>query len=374
MNKLQRYLLTFAVLVVAVSAIAWKYKAYLLNPWTRDGQVMANVVQVSPRVSGPIVELPIVDNQGVKAGDLLFRIDPRTYEAAVAEARANLALTEDTLAALTQEIGALEASVEQYEVAIPKAESEVRAAVSTVTEAARNLERLRILLRDGNTPQSRFDAQQRTYDVAVSSKEQADIALLAARSALAQAKATLAQALANRGKPRPNNARLNAAEASLRTAELNLEFTEVRAPVDGYVTNVDLRLGYQAVANKPALALIDTSSYWIDAYFRETLVSGIQPGDQAVVTLMGYPSEPIEGVVESINKGIAQSDGSTGNDLLPNVSPTFEWIRLAQRIPVRIRLKQLPKAVELTVGATASVLVRTGGKKGDLVAVPVPLQ
>ena len=97
---------------------------------------------------------------------------------------------------------------------------------------------------------------------------------------------------------------------------------------------LELRLGSQAVANQPALALIDTNSYWVDGFFRETTIAEIRSGDKAVVTLMTYPDQPLEGTVDSLGWGISQQDGSTGFELLPQVSPTFEWIRLAQRVPV----------------------------------------
>ena len=157
----------------------------------------------------------------------------------------------------------------------------------------------------------------------------------------------------------------------MEQAELNLEFTEVKAPVDGYVTNLDLRLGSQAVANQPAVALVDVNSFWVHGFFRETLVGRVQRGDEAVVTLMSYPDSPLRGRVDSIGWGIAQDDGSTGQDLLPNISPTFEWIRLAQRVPVRIHLEAVPDDVELRVGTTGSVLVRTG-TADDEKAAPAP--
>ncbi len=106
--------------------------------------------------------------------------------------------------------------------------------------------------------------------------------------------------------------------------------------------------------------MVDTGSYWIDAYFKETEVSAIKAGDQAIVTLMSYDDQPIEAHVDSLGWGIAQSDGSTGFELLPTVNPTFEWIRLAQRVPVRVELDEIPDGVELRVGTTASVLVKTG--------------
>ncbi len=374
MNYYLRLAITLGAVGIAVVLVGWRYGAYVANPWTRDGQVMADIVQVASRVSGPVIEIAVVDNQMVSQGDLLFRIDPRTYEAALAEAQANYNKAEDDIEALTKQIEASEASVEQYRALIPSAEAGVRSAEATLEEAARNLERQRILLEDGNVAQARFDQQFRDYSVDLAAKEQAEISFLNAQSALTQSEATLAQARANRGRPPPNNAILNAAEASLETARLNLEFTEIRATVDGLVTNLDLRIGEQAVAYSPIFALIDIESYWVDAYFRETFLKDIEPGDQAVVTLMSYPGKPLEGVVDSVNWGIAQSDGSTGAGLLPNVSATFEWIRLAQRVPVKVKLDEVPDGVKLVVGTTASDLVRSSGERGDLVAAPAILQ
>ena len=130
--------------------------------------------------------------------------------------------------------------------------------------------------------------------------------------------------------------------------------------MDGYVTNVNLRLGSQVVANQPALALVDVNSYWIDGFFKETSLASIEPGNKAVVTLMGYRDTPLDAYVESVGWGISLTDGTTGFELLPNVSPTFEWIRLAQRVPVRVHLVDVPEHIKLRVGTTCSVLVKTG--------------
>ena len=278
MHGLNKHLLSGAVVLIALGALAVKYWDYLNNPWTRNGQVRANVIQVATRVSGPIVELPIKDNQAVKAGELLFRIDPRTFKEALAKATAE----------------------------------EVR------TKA--DYERATELVKTGGISKRDYDKAVAAYDVA---------------------------------------------RAEMEAARLDLEFTQVKASVDGYVTNLQLRLGSQAVANQPALALVDVNSYWVDAYFRETFVGSFRPGDAAVVTLMSYPDIPIAARVDSMGWGIAQQDGSTGADLLPTVNPTFEWIRLAQRVPVRIHLDSIPEGVDLRVGTTASVLVRAGTAADD---------
>jgi len=191
---------------------------------------------------------------------------------------------------------------------------------------------------------------------------------------LSEANAKLAKAKADLGAPGDQNAKVRLNKAKVRSAELDLEFTQQKAPVDGYVTNLNLRLGSQAVANQPILALVDVNSFWVTGFFRENYTENIRAGDRAIVTLMSYPDKPLEGRVDSLGWGIAQKDGSTGFDLLPNISPTFEWIRLAQRVPVRIHLDQVPEEVKLRVGTTASVLVMTGttGKKSEKRAVAAP--
>ena len=122
----------------------------------------------------------------------------------------------------------------------------------------------------------------------------------------------------------------------------------------------------------PALALVDINSFWVDGFFKETLTGNIQRGDRAIVTLMSYPDIPIEGHVDRLGWGIVQQDGSTGSDLLPTVNPTFEWIRLAQRVPVRVHLDKVPDGVKLRVGTTASVLVMTGNAADDTSPATAP--
>ena len=123
----------------------------------------------------------------------------------------------------------------------------------------------------------------------------------------------------------------------------------------------------------PSLALVDTGSYWVHGFFKESLVGQIRSGNRAVVTLMTYPDTPLAGVVDSVGWGIAQEDGSTGFDLLPTVSPTFQWIRLAQRVPVRVHLDDVPDGIELRVGTTASVLVMSGTDADTAAVQPVPV-
>jgi multidrug resistance efflux pump len=303
----QKYLLTGAVVLIAVALVLFKYWDYVTNPWTRNGQVAAQVVQIAPRVTGPIVKLPIKDNQLLNRGDLLFEIDPRTFEAAVKQSRAELR---------SAKVRALNAK-----------------------EEAQRAKRIR-MRNPGAMSEEELETKKNTQ--------------------------------------RDAEASVLKFEAALEQAKLNLEFTLVKAPVDGYVTNLNLRLGTQAVADQPALALVDINSFWVQGFFRENSIANIRKGDRAIVTLMTYPDMPLEGRVDSLGWGIAQRDGSTGYNLLPNISPTFEWIRLAQRVPVRIHLVNVPAEIDLRVGVTCSVLVMTGTSGSETekppVAVPRALQ
>jgi len=378
MEKYQKYLLTGAVVLIAFVAILFKYWDYVTNPWTRDGQVRAQVIQITPRVSGPIVKLPIKDNQLVKAGDLLFEIDPRTFEADLDQARAQLDETGNNYQALVQQVEAAKATVDVSRAAISQAKSSIKEMESTIEKNEAEYDRQKELLPRKATSQKAVDRAKASYEISIEQRKTAVAALAQARASLLESEAQLAEAKANLGAAGEANALIRAARAAVRQAELNLEFTQVRAPVDGYVTNLNLRLGSQAVANQPALALVDVKSFWVDGFFKETSIGNIRQGDKAVVTLMTYPDTPLKGYVDSLGWGIAQQDGSTGFELLPNISPTFEWIRLAQRVPVRIHLTNVPDEVELRVGTTCSVLVRTGTsgseKEKRAVAVPRALQ
>jgi multidrug resistance efflux pump len=364
-NHSRKYLLTGAVVLIAIVAVLLKYWDYVVNPWTRDGQVRAEVIQITPRVSGPIVKLDVVDNQLVKAGDLLFEIDPRTFAASLAQASAQYDKAKDNYLAQEKQVEAAQAQVEVARASLEQANSAIKQADAEIEQNKAEFQRQKGLLPKKATSQKSVDRAKANFEVAVQQRRGAVASLAQAKASLAQSEADLAETRANLGAPGDANASIREARAEVEQAELNLGFTRVRAPVDGYVTNLNLRLGSQAVANQPALALVDVNSFWIDGYFRETLIERIGKGDKAIVTLMAYQDKPIKGYVDSLGWGIAQQDGSTGFELLPNINPTFEWIRLAQRVPVRIHLDELPDGVELRVGTTCSVLVMTGTADSD---------
>ncbi len=279
--------ITLLVVVLAVVLSLLMYWRYSTKPWTRDAQVQANVVGIAPRVEGPVISIPVVDNQTVKKGDLLFEIDPSTYLAARDEADATLKQKQASQIQAKQELDRQTTLYEQK-----------------VTD-----------IRDLQNAQDSFLAS--TADVA-------------------------------------------AAQAQLATAELNLGFTKAFAPVDGYLTNVNTSVGTYVAAGQQLLALVDGSSFWIAANFKETQLHQITEGDTATVRLMGYGDSPFEGTVQGVAWGIFQSDGSTV-DLLPDVSQTIDWVRLPNRFPVRVQVTGTPP-VPLRIGQTASVAIREAEK------------
>ncbi|MEX1118939.1 MAG: HlyD family secretion protein, partial [Terrimicrobiaceae bacterium] len=278
---------TMAVVVLALGfsvVMSWRYST---KPWTRDGQVQANVVGIAPRVEGPVINIPVKDNQSVKKGDLLFEIDPSTYIAARDKADAAL---KQSQAAQIQAKQELDRQTTLYE--------------QKVTD-----------IRDLQNAQDTFMA---------------------------------------------STANVAAAQAELAGAELNLGFTKAFAPVDGYLTNVNTSVGTYVAAGQQLLALVDGSSFWIAANFKETQLHQLTVGDTVTIRLMGYGNAPFEGVVQGVAWGIFQSDGSTV-DLLPDVSQTVDWVRLPNRFPVRIQVTGTPP-VPLRIGQTASVAIAGAAK------------
>jgi len=149
-------------------------------------------------------------------------------------------------------------------------------------------------------------------------------------------------------------AMFHSAQSQVAQAEINLRRTAVRSPVNGPVSNLQMRPGDYAQTGVTNLAVIDADSYWVDGYFEETKLPFVCVGDAARARLMGY-EQPIEGVVDSITRGIAVSDAAASNQGLPSVNPVYTWIRLAQRVPVRIRIKRLPAGIPLVAGMTATI-------------------
>jgi multidrug resistance efflux pump len=375
MKQIVKIIATSVILLVALGMIAYKYVDYFKYPWTRDGMVRAQVIQVVPRVSGQLVRVPIRNNQLVKQGDLLFEIDPSTFQSNVNLAHAQFDNMRDIVKSLAEQVDVMRAAVAQSESDRNQARFEVEGYVATTENARVEFVRTKTLLAQGVTDQRDYDNKNTTYQDDLAQLNEAKSHVNQMTAELERSKAALARSIADLGVLGEANPRLRRAAADLELAQQNLNFTKVWAPMDGYITNLQLRAGDSAVANQPIVAVIDPNSFYVEAFFRETFIGNLQDGDRAVVTLMSYPDTPLQGRVESIGWGIAQQNGSTGFQLLPSVKPTFEWIRLAQRIPVMVRLEHVPDTVKLRAGTTASVVVMTGTSNGgDVPPVPRVLQ
>ncbi|MBE7211420.1 MAG: HlyD family secretion protein [Gluconacetobacter diazotrophicus] len=274
---------TLAVLAAAVLLgwLAWNYYEY--SPWTRDGRVRVYTVQVAPEVSGTVIDLPVGDNQFVRKGDLLFRIDPGTFRNDVTAAEGRLAAARARAAYLI-------------------ADAKRRAALP---------------------------------DIAVSRESQ--------ETSAGQATGASDTALEQQGE--------------LAQAQLNLARTELRAPVNGWISNLLLQRGGYAREGGAALTLIDSDSFWVEGYFEETQLRRIHDGDAVRMVLMGEPHRPLSGHVAGIGRGIAVGDARPGVQGLPDVDPVFTWVRLAQRVPVRVAIDRVPCGVVLASGLTATVTV-----------------
>ena len=282
MSSIGRVLVTLIVVLVAI-VVGWQlWSYYMLEPWTRDGRVRADVVTVAADVSGLVSDVFVHDNEKVTKGQPLFRIDQRRFQYALEQAKAN---------------------VDSRQV--------------NLDQAKRDLTRSKSLTSVAITVQQVEQSQQ-----------SADVA----------------------------QANLDDAKASLDVAKLNLERSTVLAPVNGIVTNFDLLPGRYVNAGAPVFALIDSDSFRVEGYFEETKLRRIRVGDSATVKLIGDP-QPLAGHVESVASGIEDQSRSTSGDLLASVNPTFSWVRLAQRIPVRIKLDNVPANLALVAGRTATVSV-----------------
>lgn len=322
-----RFAVTAVVVVIAavIGHALWKH--YMYSPWTRDGRVRAEIVRIAPDVAGLVTDVRVIDNQTVKKGDLLFVVDKARYENAVAQAEANLNAAEAAARAAGANINAAQAGAQQ---------------------SRSNFEMY----------EAQSERRQKLINNVISAEDKAN-AMAAANAAKAgwqQAQASTKQASAAQ---QQTLAAVAQAQVELASAQLNLDRTEVRAPVDGFVTNLDVRVGDYASAGTARLALIDSHSYWIYGYFEETKLPGLRIGDPVDIRLMSGGVH-LRGTVESIARGITDADNPTGSDLLADVNPTFNWVRLAQRVPVRVKIDaaHLPPGVVLSAGMTATLVVR----------------
>lgn len=263
--------------VVAAALTAWHlWQYYTEAPWTRDGHVRAEVIQVAPDVSGLVTAVLVGDNARVQRGQVLFVVDQERFSLALKQAQA-------------------EAASARAALALGRRQAANAAAVAAVAAA---------------------------------------------------------------------QARIDEADAAVDVARLNLARCRVTSPVDGHASDRLPRVGDFATRGRPALSVVASGSQYVEGYFEETKLHRIRIGSPVDVHIMGEPRH-LRGHVQSIAAGIEDRDRSAGSNLLPNVNPTFNWVRLAQRVPVRIVLEDVPADVRLVSGRTATVAVREARRVDD---------
>lgn len=323
LKKMIRPLILLLVVVMALYAIVHMWNYYNSAPWTRDGRVRGDVMQVASDVSGLVTEVLVQDNQYVKKGQPLFKIDLARQSIEAAQARSDLAKANAGLAAA-------EASLAQAQANVVKGQANIQL-------ADKNANRYNSLM-DGA-----ISKQERDQVMAVRDQSHAEYQQL--QAAVTQAQANIKQ----------QHAFIEAANSNLHLAELNLDRAEVVAPADGTLSNFDLRVGNYVKVGQAVAALLDRKQLYVVGYFEETKLSKIHLGDEATVQLMG-DSQKFKGHVQGIASGIEDRERSTESGLLANVNPTFSWVRLAQRVPVKIILDEIPHDnLAFVAGRTATV-------------------
>lgn len=329
-----------AILVGSVLAGYQVTRVNFLYPRTGDATVRANLVGIAPHVSGALVQLNVVDNQEVKEGDLLFVIDSRPYEAALVRAQAALLLARSELQGMSNSIAS--------------AVSEVKSREAELDLAASDLKRYEPLLKDQAIEAVTVDTARTRQRTAFAQLQEAQQALQRQQNLLGQFGSL--------------NARISAADADVQAAQLNVDYCRVRAPFNARVANLNISVGQYARAGEPLFALVDTRNWYVLANFRETFLESIQPGHDVDVFLMAYPNRPLHGTVQGIGWAVQTQDASLVG-ALPDVKPALNWVRLAQRIPVRIQLDEPSTQQPYRMGMTAVVTVRPAGGRS-----PVPVR
>jgi multidrug efflux system membrane fusion protein len=317
-----------AILAGTAVIVAWALYVSQQRPLTDDASVRADLIGIAPHVSGQLTELRVVDNQAVQKGELLFVVDPRPYETTLAQAEADLRVVSREIEALRDDVAAAQATLRERQAEYDYAND--------------YLHRVEPLLpRHFVTEDKVEDARTR--------RRTALAALSRSHQDLERATNVLAQEGAF-------NPRREAAEARVRSAKLNVDYCRVTAPFDAYVTNLNIAIGDYAVEGRQVFALVDRRNWYVIGNFRETYLRNMRPGMSAQIYVLNYPNRPFRGEVQGIGWAVLQPDGPT-TGLLPPVQPALNWVRLAQRFPVRVRLVDPPSDLPLRVGQTASVTV-----------------
>ena len=324
-----RRLVIIAIVSVLIGGLFVSYLRYrALHPRTEDAYVQAHIVEVAARVSGPAVKVYVSENDYVEAGAPLFDIDPSTFEANVAAATANYEIAVQMMGANGAAVGVALSNLEEKEVILSRAK--------------RNLERAEALFKENLIANAKYDNTRATYAEAV--------------AGVSSARSDLRRAESEFGKEGEYNARLRQASAHLRLANLEMSFTKIISPTAGWVSNKALREGTMVIAEKPQFSVVESKHWWVEANFKETDLTNIEPGLKARIKIDMYPELLLVGEVESLGAG----SGAVFS-LLPPENATGNWVKVTQRFPVRIKiLKRVDEEnglKPLRVGSSAVVTI-----------------
>jgi multidrug efflux system membrane fusion protein len=389
---------TLSIAIILATIITGLIVLWLttINPRTDDAEVFANFIGIAPVVNGPIVKLPIADNQLVKQGHLLFEIDPRPYAYALANAKSARATLEGQIVdekriIASQESGVnvamansrgAEAAVARAAAAVDQAKADVansKAAVqraeAELSYASNNLNRLEPLLAKQFVTVDQIDLARTTEMARRQALQQARSQLALSEASLVSAAAAYNQAVAMLEQSHhqvqqathsvttlePLTAERSGRDASIDTAQYDLDSCDVYAPFNARVTNLTISEGAYARAGQQVFTLIDTRVWWVVANFRETQLHHIHPGMKAHVYVLSRPNIRYDGVVDSIGFGVTPDADLVGRftNSLPDVQRTLNWVHLASRFPVRVRILTGPNEV-FRLSESAVVIIRGG--------------
>jgi membrane fusion protein, multidrug efflux system len=316
-------LILFGVIIAAIAG-AWYWHQSEQRQKTDNAYINARIVQVSSLVMGQVVNVPIRENQYVHKGDILFELDRRPFEAALAENEGKLRQAEQGTRQDQSEVLAAQADTAQQRAALTNAEANLRRTTQLVKQ-------------NFMSRQAEDDAQARV--------NVAEAAVAAAKARVEKARA----ALTTKGGTTPA---VRVAEAEVEKARLDLEHAVMRAPEEGWITRFDLTPGTVVTPGNPLFAIVVGHSFWVDANFKETELKGVVPGRPATIVVDMYPDHTFHGKVESLAGGTGAAFS-----LLPAQNANGNWVKVAQRVPVRISIADPDPRFPLRVGATATVTV-----------------
>lgn len=319
----------------AVGAGGWAWARSSGATSTDNAYLRGDLTSLAPKVSGYITAVQVKDNETVHAGDVLFRIDERDYRARLAQAVANVDAAE---ARLTN----VDAETELQHALIKQAEAHKRSAEAELNLATKAYERRRELIRSNTISQAHVDESD-------AARTRAEAGVSAASATIEAQQQRIAVLAAQR---EAAVAAVSQAEAARDLAQIDLESTVVRAPVDGVIGNRQVRVGRFVSPGTPLLDIVPVNDVWVVANFKETQLENIQPGQKVQITVDGYPNERIEGVVDSFAPG-----SGSAFSLLPTDNATGNFVRVVQRVPVKIRFTNNPLPGRLVPGLSARVFV-----------------